>query len=296
MTSTITTVFSAFSSFGLTAVSAWFASERIVFNRHKGRKWLSEVLDDVSTSGYRWMKGIAPEKSKSAITWSSQVVRSASLPLRRMSTMFSRSSVSTRRTDSTESIPPPYASPTVPPIVGVITTRSNLTKSAVQFQLGPEERCSGETSGRPSDASPVVSPTILLSSPEPEPGVSAARTRFRNLARSAVMVNRLIGLGDEAKAKVSISLTDSKVSDRKPVETAIKPKSSRVAGLVPRLQNMGPTQDIAAHTALVRHMQVSVQSGVALVPIVDAAPSSPRTGSSWLPPAGTVPQSYSMSR
>lgn len=71
------------------------------------------------------------------------------------------------------------------------------------------------------------------------------------------MVNRMIGLGDQAKAKVSISLKDCKASDRKPVEAAIKPKSSRVAGLVPRLQNMAATQDIAAHTALVRHMQVS---------------------------------------
>ena len=47
VTSTITTVFSAFSSFGLIAVSAWFASERMVFNRHKGTKWLTEILGDV---------------------------------------------------------------------------------------------------------------------------------------------------------------------------------------------------------------------------------------------------------
>ena len=130
-------------------------------------------------------------------------------------------------------------------------------KSVVQFQLGHEGRYSGETSGRPSDASPVASPTIPPSSPELGPDASGTRARFRNLARSAVMVNRLIGLGDEAKAKVSISLADCKVPDRKPVEPAIKPRSSRVAGLVPKLQNMAPTQDIAAHTALVRHMQVS---------------------------------------
>lgn len=261
VTSTITTVFSAFSSFGLTAVSAWFASERIVFNRHKGRKWLSEVLDDVSTSGYKWVKKITPEKSKTALTWSAQAVRSASVPLRRMSTMFSRSSVSTGRTDSAESAPPPYASPTIPPIIGVTTPRPNLVsaaKSLVQFQLGHEGGYSGETSGRPSDSFLVAPPTIPPPSLEPGPEVSATRARFRHLARSAVMVNRLIGLGDEAKARVSISLADSMISDRKPVEGAIKPKSSRVAGLVPKLQNMAPTQDIAAHAALVRHMQVSV--------------------------------------
>jgi hypothetical protein len=89
------------------------------------------------------------------------------------------------------------------------------------------------------------------------------------------MVNRLIGLGDQAKANISISLTDSKVSDRKPVEAVIKPRSSRVAGLVPKLQNMAPTQDIAAHTALVRHMEVSAQLGVPLVSVVDAFPVLP---------------------
>ncbi|TFY80138.1 hypothetical protein EWM64_g3875, partial [Hericium alpestre] len=44
--STITTVFTAFSSFGLAAVSTWFASERWVFSRHKGKKWLEDSLDD----------------------------------------------------------------------------------------------------------------------------------------------------------------------------------------------------------------------------------------------------------
>ncbi|KAJ6588705.1 hypothetical protein B0H19DRAFT_1367253 [Mycena capillaripes] len=46
VTSTITTIFTVFTSFGLAAVSAWFASERYVFSRHRGRKWLLDVLLD----------------------------------------------------------------------------------------------------------------------------------------------------------------------------------------------------------------------------------------------------------
>ncbi|KAK0192616.1 hypothetical protein F5146DRAFT_1102483 [Armillaria mellea] len=38
----------AFTSFGLCAVSAWFASERWTFLRHSGRKWLSDVLLEVT--------------------------------------------------------------------------------------------------------------------------------------------------------------------------------------------------------------------------------------------------------
>src|SRR5712691_9235155 len=44
--STITTVFTAFSSFGLIAVSTWFIFERWVFIRHRGSKWLRDSLDD----------------------------------------------------------------------------------------------------------------------------------------------------------------------------------------------------------------------------------------------------------
>ncbi|KIL61047.1 hypothetical protein M378DRAFT_199629 [Amanita muscaria Koide BX008] len=46
VTSTITTVFTAFTSFGLVAVSTWFASERWAFQQHEGKKWLSDILID----------------------------------------------------------------------------------------------------------------------------------------------------------------------------------------------------------------------------------------------------------
>jgi len=271
----MTTVFSAFSSLGLAAVSAWFASERLVFNRHKGRKWLAEILDDVSekleeATGYRWMKRTAPEKSKTALSWSARVVRRASVPLRRMSAMFGRSSANTGNADSVESILPPYSSPTILPSTGIMASRSGLvspTERSAKPQLGYEdERNSGEASGHPSDASPVASPVTPPTTPDMGTEVSATRARFMNLVRSAVMVNRLIGLGDEAKAKVSRSLTDGKATDRKPTEAVTMPRSSRVAGLVPRLQNMAPTQDIAAHAALVRHMQVGVKPMATLVP------------------------------
>ena len=286
MTSTITTVFSAFSSFGLTAVSAWFASERMVFNRHKGKKWLADILDDVSdklgeASGYGWVKKTAPEKSKTALSWSARVIRRALVPLRRVGTMFDRTSDIAVNTASVESIPPPYTSPTIPPSAVIITPRTGpMTPNPVDYSQGRDGgRGSGEASGRPSDASPIASPTTP-STPEPGTEVSATRARFMNLVRSAIMVNRLIGVGDEAKAKVSRSLTDGKAADRKAAAPSIMPKSSRVAGLVPKLQNMTPTQDIAAHAALVRHMQVSVKPIVTFARIVNNVPSSPRTESS----------------
>ena len=276
-------------------MSAWFASERLVFNRHKGRKWLAEILDDVSeklegATGYRWVMKTAPEKSKTALSWSARVIRRASVPLRRMSAMFGRSSGSTGSTDSVESIPPPYASPTIMSSTGIMSPRSGIaspTEYTAKPQLGHEdERNSGEASGHLSDASPVASPVTPTLTPDIVTEVSATRARFMNLVRSAVMVNRLIGIGDEAKARVSRSLTDGKATDRKQTEAVTMPRSSRVAGLVPRLQNMAPTQDIAAHAALVRHMQVSVKPMVTFVPAVNATPQFSPDGrflatSSW---------------
>ena len=268
----------------------------MVFNRHKGRKWLLHVLDDGSASCHRWIKETALKKSKMALTWSARVVRRASVSLRRMNVVLRRSFVSPGRTPSAESIPLPYGSPIISPRTGMTPPRSNLmspTKPGFQFQLGHEQERFGGTSGRPSDASPVASPTIPPPSPEPAAESSATRAKFRNLARSAVMVNRLIGLGEEAKTTVSISMADGKTPNKKPTVAAIRPRSSRVTSLVPKLQNMAPTQDIAAHTALVRHMEVSeTDSGVP--PIVDDVPSSHRTESSWSPQVGIVPRSSSV--
>ena len=189
MTSTITAVFSAFSFFGLAIVSVWFASERTIFSRHKGRKWLSDALDDVSIPGYKRVKKIALDLIQSA----------------------------------------------------------------------HEGGCYSGAGGRPADASTLASPTIQpSSSPEPGPEISSTRDRFRNREYSLVRVNKLIELGDEVKAKVLTSLNDCKVPNTKPVEAVVKPRNSRVAGLVSKLQNMVPTQSIAAHRALVRHMQVRV--------------------------------------
>ena len=53
ITSTITTVLTAFTSFGLLAVSAWFASERWAYTRHKGEKWLADILSETRVSMHR---------------------------------------------------------------------------------------------------------------------------------------------------------------------------------------------------------------------------------------------------
>ena len=188
-----------------------------------------------------------------------------------------------------------------PPLWEVDTSNRQSTPpqdSTAHLQLGhelEEGRSSGKASGRPSDPSTITSPITPPSTLEPGTEASPARARFMNLVRSAVMVNRLIGLGDEAKAKVSSSLTAGKAADRKPTGPVTIPRSSRVVGLVPMLQSMAPTQDIAAHTALVRHIQVSVNLMVTFELLSTVFLSSLQMGISWPHLVWIVLQLYSTS-
>ncbi|PFH49908.1 hypothetical protein AMATHDRAFT_146529 [Amanita thiersii Skay4041] len=57
VTSTITTVTTVLSNVGLTAVSAWFATERYIYVRHRGRKWLGDVLDEAKEQAVQVVDG-----------------------------------------------------------------------------------------------------------------------------------------------------------------------------------------------------------------------------------------------
>lgn len=255
VTSTITTVFSAFSSFGLAAVSAWFASERYVFVRHKGKKWLADVLDDVEDRfvdmpGVRWFKHVQP-KSKDAMQWSNDVFKRASTSMHRLRSLT----------------------------VGTFTTHHSETASSGTTIL--EDVVNGHNAGSPelmvAPGSPTLTETTRFSM-DPEGSVAhgtvlgsedqaasppAGRKRFANLVRNVMMVHRTTNGMNSNHPKARRRSTTAPSGPRASAERVIMPKSSRVAGLVPKLRNMVPTQDIAAHAALVRHIQVSGDSAVA---------------------------------
>ena len=76
----MTTVFSACSIIGLTAVSAWFASERWTFSRHNGTKWLADVLSETkvrvkSTRGAKWLIYEPREAFRAASRWAAERFR-----------------------------------------------------------------------------------------------------------------------------------------------------------------------------------------------------------------------------
>ena len=297
-----------------------------MFNKYKGKKWLAEILSEKmekATCYGRRMKQIAldklipllrslipllrslipllrsliciaqslrtaAEELRTALTWRARV-RRVTVAFRRMSATFGRNSGA----NTIESIPLPYAGPTTPPNTTIVLSRTGPTpptRPMAHLQHDYEDkRNSNEASERPSDASP----TRLQSSPEPGAEISSVRARFMSIVRHPIVPIRPIRIG-EAEPGVSGSLTDGKAIDRTSVAATML-RISRVAGLVPRLENMAPSQDIPAHVALVRHMQVSVNQVVTFPPVINLVPSFPRTGSSWPPLVGIAPQLYSMS-
>jgi hypothetical protein len=109
--------------------------------------------------------------------------------------------------------------------------------------------------GHPTD--PFALEGAMQSPDSSDATPSAPRTRFANLVRNVIMVHRSTGFGATPSARrIPSSGVDPPTGDH--AEQVIMPRSSRVAGLVPKLRNMMPTQDIAAHAALVRHIEVSI--------------------------------------
>lgn len=120
----------------------------------------------------------------------------------------------------------------------------------------------------PSIGSLEKSPTTESSSAMPFPirnTVSAGKQRWREAFR-AVRIRAAIADPDSTPVVVGTPrapsrrrTTSSNLTDRRRAHTPMKGAiaKSRLADLVPRLKVLEATQDLAAHTALVKHLQFS---------------------------------------
>jgi WD repeat-containing protein 26 len=253
--SLITTVFTAFSSFGLAAVSAWFASERWIFSRHNGKKWLQDSLDDwwdaaMSIPPFHrslgclhvlglWISSI-PRHMRAAATH----VSSAVTPV------FHRRPVGILHSSSSENPFPNTPSPrNVVAIPQGLRRDSEITFSAPPVSLTPEPKSTQDSSissALPSEKSWGVTGTSTAP--------SASRGRFVQAVRNVIKMQ-------QATSQLTRSLSPTLLIPdgmRRQVTTQPLPmQNSRVAGLVPKLRGLVPTQVLEAHQALVRHLQFS---------------------------------------
>jgi hypothetical protein len=247
VTCIITSVLTAFTSFGLVAVSAWFASERWIYNHHHGRRWLGDVLADAKNRFFR-LRGIA--STKHALLWSSASLRrvpsmTASLFRPTEEEMHENGDIEATLPDTNT---PEPISPT--------RYRSD-SKS-----LFPLDTRTTTTSTISTDGQSDGSVSGVASSP-------VHRSRFASAVRSVVMLQTAaIAAGPAGAASpftprrrtTSGTLTNgaTETSSKKPTSDNIMPlRGSRVAILIPKLKSLETTQDLAAHQALVRHLQFS---------------------------------------
>lgn len=130
---------------------------------------------------------------------------------------------------------------------------------------GGLSRFSDDRSGA-GDLEKANGPSILVNgAPVPEsPTTSPARGRFASLVRSAVVMLRARdGLSQgrlraptrrRTMSATALAPDGTRVADQGPLGGL---KASRLAKLAPRLKSLETTQDLAAHQALVKHLQFS---------------------------------------
>ena len=249
ITSTLTTVFTAFTSFGLTAVSAWFASERYIFLRHSGKKWLSDALMEygdmvMKLSGFRTLNCLFHNLETR--------ISRLNKRLRRFSSKFMKTWKPLHDLEA-GTLPIAHHPNGLP------------SSEAPQTPGGPPL-----TSEPPK--TPWLSQSPSLVEEEPASPVSPGKELWKNALRSVKMhtaisspygMASVTGDGREPLRRQTNSSSDLAGGNQDQrrwtwtEETINVMSRSRAALLRPRLLELEPVHDLAAHSGLVRHLQFS---------------------------------------
>ncbi|KAF5368997.1 hypothetical protein D9758_002841 [Tetrapyrgos nigripes] len=308
ITSVMTTAMTSVTSFGLIAVSTWFALERWAWSRHRGKKWLGDVLDENKTKfirksgiekmsqGFGWIKGrfrTAGDKlfgaclcfrprndvdkvdqtlpslpvtnpSQREETFSRMSSPMPSPPMPPSSILFSPMPThilpSTIPFSPMPSSPMP-SSPVLPP------SRPPAPLSPIFLNFSPRNRQAELRSASPFTISSVHSTSTTNGGPV-SPVTPDASKQGRQLWQNAI---RTVKTKSQVTSKLAVIDARNRLGSRRqrtgssvvPVSDGQRPPEevkvvpSRVAALKPQLRSLEATQDLAAHQALVRHLQFS---------------------------------------
>ncbi|KAG6829712.1 hypothetical protein H0H92_003747 [Tricholoma furcatifolium] len=248
-TSALTTVFTAFTSFGLVAVSTWFASERYIYLRHQGKKWLSDALTEytnmfLSLPGMEQIKIFVEFVEDRLLQWWESLQR---LCARLLCIGYARSSSSEHSNDI-------EAGPGLP-----TAHRNNIP---FDTPTSPLRRASDATDHPTSPTFSLASPTISEKPPSEAPTpVSPGKRLWNNALRTVRMHSALSPLPSREPRRRRTTSSNLPGTERKKTLMVEEPgkivSRSRVAALSPKLKELEATQDVAAHTALVKHLQFS---------------------------------------
>lgn len=281
---TCATIFTSLTSLALLAVAVWFAMERAVYAQTKGSRWLEDIMREWKTSflrrtGLIWVAKVPPAGFKKAATWSSETLGkfggfvsstvggpttrrgssstgsdpydmeeyAAGLPTPNTSPKTER-----MRRFSSVSDPKPIRVQSPPPLPQVFENRE-MSSSPVQ-----------ERAPWPGSRHDLPPPQDSSQDPPPPPTSPTPRMRFKDAVRKVTHLERMkptpksptkIGPGSHGRER-SLTLPASSDGHTDPNER-FAPRQTRLAGLIPKLKALKPTQELYEHAGLVRHLQFS---------------------------------------
>ncbi|PPQ66540.1 hypothetical protein CVT26_009513 [Gymnopilus dilepis] len=264
ITSHLTTVLTAFTSFGLAAVSAWFASERWAFARHRGQKWLSDVLDEVTDrflhlTGVMWLQRwfrITKRqfgRLQECLIYLCKVLKSGFT----CKTCVAEDDLEANGLPTTMPQSPNYEpkDPTSPEpgrpsdVTAVISEPSTPVSPAV-----PPTPVNSPVN---AEFSPPDSPTPTASPSSPSRG----KQLWKNAVRNVKMHNAISPISPTfskpqpvRQRTASSGFTSTDERSRK--DSAVTNRA-RVSNTMAKLSELYCTHDLAVHSALVRHMAFS---------------------------------------
>ena len=225
------------------AVSAWFAFERWTFTRHRGTKWLMDVLTEVQAEFSKippitWISNVPLKHIKQAANATANGVKRASasfsVPLRLVHRTSGEDQAS--EDDKCTSLPtvsPILHSPTSPP--GPPLQPPPIMPALVETP----EASQSTTSLSPTDT------TVNTDSGLPATVLNPAQMRLATVVRSVMMKRRALqftvaavpGAGTSPRKQRTLS---SHASGGEQVQAM---RTTRVAALIPALRNMEPVHD-----------------------------------------------------
>jgi hypothetical protein len=238
-------------------VSAWFATEQRIYLRHGGKKWLGDILTEIADRFVdlpglgllkrfrRWTK--RRSLLKRFRRWTQKGARNTQQILPRPGTLnltfFSGQGTGEDGGGEAQLDSLVYSPTTVRSPLSEHASPSSEARMDADGSADGDAKNAEAGSGRSPDApksrfASAVRSVIMLQSASPGPGPLTPRSPTRQ---------RTTSTGESQPDAARKRTTD-------PMTTF---PNSRVASLIPRLQSLEQTQDLAAHSALVRHLQFS---------------------------------------
>lgn len=261
-------------------MSAWFTFERWTFNRHRGKKWLMDVLSEITAETRKillidWFKRVPVKHAKRIISRANRRLSSVGSAITRIGMMMSsivvmrkesngqdepndneeNANSSNEKVEQISPVSPIRSSPSVELLgsYGGTSTPLPSSTSAASLSLAPSE-------GATSDSTPSM---------------GNGRARFKGVVRNVMRmqqtaggnsptVGTAVGLAVGALSSAIRQRTASSSAFTSGMDPGIRDEQvtssvrvSRVATLMPALKAMQPMQLLQQHSALVRHLQFS---------------------------------------